>query len=447
MDLRGWLLGNFYVAYRLDRHVRRRFTKTGLGVLISWMAAAMIGVHIHANLASQLVTLFTMLLLISISHSLYFRPLLRLRRTLPPHATAEQPVTYQIQIENLGDVPQQGVWLHDELDDTPPTLAQWRAYRDPADAQRNVFDRWVGYPRWLSLLHRQRGADSRPIPLPVLPAGGHITVSLTLTPRRRGPLRFRSVQLARPDPFGLINAIFRVTLSDTLWVLPKRYLLNRIKLPGGRLYHAGGIPLATPTGDTEEFMGLREYRPGDSLRAIHWRSWAKIGKPIVQEKRPEYFTRHALILDTAAGNCERCFEEAIAVTASFLYTVDTHERLLDLLFVNEQAYCFTGGHGLGGNEPFLKILAGLKSQDTAAFQVLHQAVLQHAHHISGCVLVLLRWDEARQALRQSLQYRGIHVLTLIVVEQIPIAPLPPDVVILTPDNVASTLQQGLRGVI
>jgi uncharacterized protein (DUF58 family) len=56
--------------------------------------------------------------------------------------------------------------------------------------------------------------------------------------------------------------------------------------------------MASNIGQSEEFVSLREYRRGDPPRHIHWRSWAKAGKPIVKEFEDEFFVRHALVLDT-----------------------------------------------------------------------------------------------------------------------------------------------------
>ena len=45
-------------------------------------------------------------------------------------------------------------------------------------------------------------------------------------------------------------------------------------------------------------MSLRDYRPGDPLQRIHWKSFARTGDPVVREYQDEFFERHALILDT-----------------------------------------------------------------------------------------------------------------------------------------------------
>jgi hypothetical protein len=87
-------------------------------------------------------------------------------------------------------------------------------------------------------------------------------------------------------------------LPASVLILPKRYAITPIALPGNRSYQSDGVALASSVGDSEEFRALRDYRPGDSPRKIHWKSWAKVGKPIFKEEQDEFFVRHALILDT-----------------------------------------------------------------------------------------------------------------------------------------------------
>jgi len=85
-----------------------------------------------------------------------------------------------------------------------------------------------------------------------------------------------------------------------------------------------GVALASNVGQSEEFVSLRDYRRGDPLRHIHWRSWAKAGKPVVKEFEDEFFVRHALVLDTFIDDPHsELFEEAVSVAASFASTVLT----------------------------------------------------------------------------------------------------------------------------
>jgi uncharacterized protein (DUF58 family) len=136
---------------------------------------------------------------------------------------------------------------------------------------------------------------------------------------------------------------------------------------------------------------------------MHWKGFAKLGKPIVKEYQDEFFVRHALILDTFGGADQAgMFEEAVSIAASLAYTIGNQDSLLDLMFVGPQAYCFTSGRGVGHIEQILEILASVQVCREKSFESLEHLVLAHARSLSGCVCVLLAWDESRQRLVRSL---------------------------------------------
>jgi uncharacterized protein (DUF58 family) len=175
--------------------------------------------------------------------------------------------------------------------------------------------------------------------------------------------------------------------------------------------------MAANVGQSDEFVALRDYRRGDPVRHIHWRSWAKMGRPIVKEFEDEFFTRHALVLDTFTDDPRgEEFEEAVSVAASFACTIQTQESLLDLLFVGRQAYCFTSGRGLAHADQMLEILASVRACPEGTFASLEQLVLDHVGAVSGCIFVLLAWDEPRRELVRKLRMLGVPVLVLVVAE-------------------------------
>jgi uncharacterized protein (DUF58 family) len=264
----------------------------------------------------------------------------------------------------------------------------------------------------------------------------------------------------------LVRGFARVKLPETVLILPKRYPLPDVQLPGTRSYQRGGVALAAAVGESEEFVSLRDYRPGDPRRHIHWRSWARTGRPIVKEFQDEFFVRHALILDTfigmeggrsrtvrrrtelqtkqgRKGEGEQgrftlspplpftpasapalrgaapegaAFEEAVSVAASFACAVGTQESLLDLMFIGPQAVCFTTGRGLGQAEQALEVLAAVQPCRNKSFGALEELVMRHVDVVCGCVCVLLAWDEPRRQLVQKLRARGLPVLVLLVVD-------------------------------
>jgi uncharacterized protein (DUF58 family) len=249
-----------------------------------------------------------------------------------------------------------------------------------------------------------------------------------------------------------VRGLARVPLSARLIALPRRYRLPEIALPGKRRFQPGGVSLAASVGDSEEFLALRDYRPGDPLHRVHWKSYARTGKPVVKEFQDEFFERHALVLDTGGRNGEdAAFEDAVALAASFVYTLDTQECLLDLLFVGPGAaerergggvLTYTAGRGQLQSEHMLEALAAVAPSEVTTFSELARAVVARRESLSSVILILLSWDEERRRLAAALRGTGAEVRVLLVCApgEAP-EPPPPGVLVL----LAGQVEQGLAG--
>jgi uncharacterized protein (DUF58 family) len=398
-----WFSSFSAFQYRLDR----RCTRAGslaLGVL---GAAIVIGLDTNRTVGYQVFTLVLALVILSAASSLVFRGRFTARRILPRFASVGVPVTYRVAITNQTDRRQEGLVLIEELIDPRPSFEEFVTAREPGEERRNWFDRQVGYPRWAWLVSQKRGAVIPPRPLPALAPSGESEVTVEITPLRRGHLRFQGVTIARPDPLGLVQALKSIELSQSLLILPKRYPMAEIRMAGTRKYQPGGVALASTVGDSEEFVSLRDYRSGDPMRRIHWKSYARVGRPVVKEYLDEFFVRHALVLDTFTTHLgDPVFEEAVSVAASIAISMQTQESLLDLMFVGPEAYCFTAGRGLAHTEQLLEVLACVGPCRDKPFRSLHHAVIDRLDLLSGCVCVLLGWDDARQELIRHLEALG-----------------------------------------
>jgi uncharacterized protein (DUF58 family) len=405
----------FWLLSATDYRVRRRFSRGGALALGALAGAAVVGLDTNQTVAYQAFTFLLALFVLALATGLGFRLRFTARRVLPRFATAGEPIAYRIVIENRTRRRRRGLTLLEEVPDPRPSLEEFLRADEGDDAADNWWDQRVGYARWQALITRNRAAEVAEHPLPPLPAGGVAEVRVELRPLRRGLLTLAGVTVARPDPFGLVRGLRRVALRDTLLVLPRRYPVPPLRLAGTRKFQQGGVALASSVGDSEEFAALRDYRPGDPRRRIHWRSWARVGRPVVREHQDEFFARHALVLDTfaGAGQGER-FEAAVSVAASLACALDTGESLLDLLFVGPRAYSLTVGRGLAHVDQLLEVLAGVRVCHEEPFAALHRLVLTRADALSGCLVVLLEWDEARQAFVRDLAARGIPTLALLV---------------------------------
>lgn len=413
MNVGLWL---FYRAYRVitwsTYWTKRRFTVLGQATAGAAVVALFSSLDADSAVGYQALMPLVAILMLAFVFRFGFRVRFQLERQLPRLATVGQPVYYPIRVKNLSSRPEAGLMLIEDLTDPRPRFRQWRDYKLDEDkhVQPFRFDRRTFRSPF-------KFATVKETELPVLRPQEESEVRVELTPVRRGIVRFDGVTFARPDPLGIYRALRRQALPQSLLILPRRYEIPPIALPGSLKYQQGGVAMASHIGQSEEFVALREYRRGDPPRHIHWRSWAKTGKPIVKEFEDEFFVRHALVLDTFTTRpYSEVFEEAVSVAASFACTVLTQESLLDLLFVGPEAYAFTAGRGLAHADQMLEILAAVQPCQTQTFNQLEALVLNHVQSVSGCICVLLAWDEARQQLVAKLRALNLPVLVLVVRE-------------------------------
>ncbi len=386
-----------------------------------------------------LLTLFVL----AFGFSRFFRLQFSIDRRLPRFGTAGQSFTYSVRIKNLASSVQRDLTLLENLMDPRPSFSEWLAVQ--MAVERSVRSLRVSRPPRVNLF---KPATIKDASLPPVQPGQDADAHVEITPLRRGVLRFKGVTLARTDPFGLFRGLADGSSPEMMLVLPKRYLLPTDPLPGAMKYQEGGVALASNVGQSDEFVALRDYRPGDALRHIHWRSWARTGKPIVKEFEDEFFVRHALVLDTFSDELHsEAFEEAVSVAASFVCTIQSQESLLDLLFVGAEAYCFTGGRGLAHTDQMLEVLASVRMCSERPFGTLEDLVFNHASVVSGCICVFLAWDEPRRNFIKKLKALGVPVLVTVVVAAPPENPFDPGPMRDEPDRfhvlVVGQVEQGL----
>ena len=412
----AWRYRALLHAFRLYDWVRRRFTPAGRLLLAAMLASMALGFDTQQSVAYQSFTFLAALLAACMLWALAFRNRFEVGRTLPRFGTAGEPVSYTLRVTNLSLSPLAGLSVREEEGVLHPSFEEFAAARPAEGSRAPLLARFAGFDRWQALRKARTLEGLEENALPMLPPRGSAEVSGTLVPRRRGRLRFAGTAVARRDPLGVFRAFQRQEAGQSMLVLPRRYPVPELRLPGLRRYQQGGIALTSAVGESQEFMSMRDYRPGDPLRRIHWKSWAKAGKPIVKECQDEYFVRHALVLDTFAERGGPVFEEAVSVAASFACSVLTQDSLLDILFVGAESYCFTVGRGLGGPDRVLEILACAEPCAGKPFEVLRAGVARRRSVLSGCICVLLGCDESRQSLLRQLDAAGLPRVAFAVVE-------------------------------
>jgi uncharacterized protein (DUF58 family) len=402
----------FTTVNKFDRVIRRRLTMPGLVVFGTALTAGMFGIDTRQTLAYQVFALAIGLLLVAILTSLRFKPRIEIERLLPETGTAGYPLEYRVRLHNVGTRAETGLYLADELQAEAPSFADLCQALN-YDRSGNWLDRRFGYQHWARMLVRRRGGRIEPVAVSKLQPGISIEVVLKLTPLRRGYLHFQQVLVKRPDPLGLINAVKRISLPGELLVLPARVPVPEVPVAGNRRFQPGGLSFAQQVGDSQEFISLREYRPGDPVRHVHWRSSARLGKPLVKEFQDQFLVRQALILDACGPPNDR-FEHAVSVCATLVQQPWHQDGLLDLYCVSPETPRLSCGRGMDDRRRVQALLACLPACPDADFRSLVEPVRHQAPELSAVVAVLLDWDQPRRDLVRSFQQHGLSVVVLLV---------------------------------
>jgi uncharacterized protein (DUF58 family) len=115
---------------------------------------------------------------------------------------------------------------------------------------------------------------------------------------KRGKYWFRTMDLITRSPFGLLERRVTISESGSLIVYPRvGQLSRRWHLIQRQANETRRGLRHDRSAQQQEYHGLRDYRPGDSPRWIHWRTSARIGKPMVKEFEQQHEQDLAILLD------------------------------------------------------------------------------------------------------------------------------------------------------
>lgn len=104
-----------------------------------------------------------------------------------------------------------------------------------------------------------------------LPADALTTLELIVYPGRRGWLEVDRLVLATRFPFGLFRAWSVPASEIRALVYPEPAGERSLPVSGG----GGRLDVGAAATGEEDFAGLRDYLPGDSLKRVHWRALAR----------------------------------------------------------------------------------------------------------------------------------------------------------------------------
>ena len=136
----------------------------------------------------------------------------------------------------------------------------------------------------------------------------------------RGKFSIGPLTLTLTDPFGMAQHRRSFTMRDELVVTPQVVALPSVTLSGDWSGSGDTRPRAVAASG-EDDATTREYRQGDDLRRVHWRSTARRGELMVRREEQPWQSRATLILDRRRSahlgdGAASTFEWAVSAVAS-----------------------------------------------------------------------------------------------------------------------------------
>ncbi|MCU1624637.1 MAG: hypothetical protein JWL79_3482 [Frankiales bacterium] len=177
----------------------------------------------------------------------------------PPRVEAGRPATVRLRLDNVSKIPSGVLLMEDAL---PYVLG--------------------GRPRFV--LDRVEPQGVREVSYPV-------------RADVRGRYRVGPLSVRLTDPFGLVELTRSFSTTDDLIVTPTVSPLPSIRL-GGDWTGGGDATARSVAVSGSDDAATREYRHGDDLRKVHWRSTARVGELMVRREEQPFQSRATVLLDS-----------------------------------------------------------------------------------------------------------------------------------------------------
>ncbi len=212
----------------------------------------------------------------------------------------------------------------------------------------------------------------------------------------RGHYTINSFTLQTGFPLGLISSNQHRTLSQpsSILIYPTPIDINQFELAKDQSHSAMQQDINPKAGGHDEYIGIREYRHGDSPRHIHWPSSAKRGELVVREFQQNSTTHLNIVLDlNPAANFGKgkhsTLEYSIKITATLIQYALEHHYSFSVYGLGEEPFEInnkSGSQSVSSLNNALEALAWVKANGNYSYT---QAIRQHmANNRRGGTLVL-----------------------------------------------------------
>lgn len=278
---------------------------------------------------------------------------------------------------------------------------------------------WVevdeGTPQDLVKTDKPRQATS-------VPLRGSRLLHFGLTAQRRGYYPVGPIRITLGDAFGLFRGQREFTSQLRITVYPRIHQMEGL-----------AVPLSQPFGpvrtrekafeDPSNQSGLREYRPGDNPRHIHWKTAARMGELMLREYELNATTQLLLFPDLC-GTSQVGFnqqtqtsteEKAIEIAASLAALGLRRKIDVGLICHGRERHAVGVGRGQRNFHEILEVLA--RAEAAGSLPIDQVVELEAAHLTNSSTLVIITPQLTAQLAALILRLRAKHQVMLVLLRR------------------------------
>lgn len=159
----------------------------------------------------------------------------------------------------------------------------------------------------------------KPVLVPLVTRRSSIDLPARFLFPKRGPVKLQRLDLYTRYPFGLILKKRRARIEGEVVVYPRLLEVDEARLAADATTR-DAIPRPR-AGSGQDIFAFRDYVRGDSLRHVHWKKSASLGRWIMKQQQEEAGISLAVAIDPVrpAWVSEERFERMISEAATLLW--------------------------------------------------------------------------------------------------------------------------------
>jgi uncharacterized protein (DUF58 family) len=262
------------------------------------------------------------------------------------------------------------------------------------------------------------GQDYTSVAFYAAPRNAPVKASYLLTPPRRGVFTIGPFYLYGGDPFGFYKCWRRLDERSELMVLPRPVGFKFTRPASVSHLAQDEIETIANPGNSTEFLGVREYRSGDSMRHVHWPSTARLGTLISRQYEQNVaaavstlvLMEEQMLRGTPTDNP---LEYSLTMVASLAHATLSERFMLHYLALHGDKHDTLSGHGRGFYQELAIRLARLKGSGAVDWDKQGKVILNYLPRGSSLIVFTANLTETTlQRLRQmAVHFRSLAVIS------------------------------------